>query len=324
MADPDRGGTVTDVATLGEALVAMDPVSAGRLRGVDSFRKRVGGAEVNVAVALSRLGHRAAWFGALGQDEFGAEILGFLRAEGVDAAGAVLDPGAPTGVYFKERGPLGKLRVYYYRAGSAASHMQLASGQLERLLSARVVHLSGITPALSDACWRLTMQVAEEANARGVTLSFDANIRHRLFRDRDPRAALRPIVERADLLFLSAEEATVLLGDSAPAAVRRAAEGLRATAIVVHRASGAFAVHDDGLAERAAYRVTERDTVGAGDAFVAGFLAGRLRGWSGGRCLEFANACGGCAVTVPGDADSMPFDMDALALLGDEGWEPER
>jgi 2-dehydro-3-deoxygluconokinase len=315
---------MADVATVGEALVAMDPVSVGRLRGVDYFRKSIGGAEVNVAVALSRLGHRAAWFGALGDDEFGAQVLGFLRAEGVDAAGAVLDPNTPTGVYFKERGALGRIRVSYYRAGSAASRLQFESVDLDRLFSARVVHLTGITPALSDGCRQLTMQLAEEANSRGVMLSFDANIRFRLFSDRDPRAALIPIVERADLLFLSNDEATVLLGDGAPETVRRAAERLRATTVVVHGASGAFAVRDDGVVERPAYRVTERDTVGAGDAFVAGFLAGSLRGWATGRCLEFANACGACAVASPGDADSMPFDADALALLGDAGVEAER
>lgn len=105
--------------TLGEAMVFFDPASPGLLRHVDGFVKRVGGAELNVAVALSRLGHRVGWAGALGDDEFGAQILGALRAEGIAVDDVILSSEAPTGIYFKERGMLGRLRVTYYRAGSA-------------------------------------------------------------------------------------------------------------------------------------------------------------------------------------------------------------
>lgn len=100
-----------EVATLGEALAVMDPLDRGALRHVETFAKRIGGAELNVAVALSRLGHRAGWAGRLGDDEFGREILGFLRGEGVDASGVHLDPDAPTGLYFKERRALDRLSL---------------------------------------------------------------------------------------------------------------------------------------------------------------------------------------------------------------------
>lgn len=305
------------MATLGEAMIVLDPAARGPLRHVRSFEKHVGGAELNVAVALARLGHRASWAGTLGDDEFGREILGFLRAEGVDASGARLDRSAPTGVYFKERRALDRLRVYYYRAGSAASRARFEDLDLDRLLSGEILHLTGITPALSENCRDLTARLVNAAVERGVTVSFDANIRFRLFEARDPREVLRPLAECADLLFLSDEEADLLLGGSDAESVRRAMKSVRAETIVVHGADGSFAVDGSGVTEEAGYRVEAVDPVGAGDAFVAGFLSGRLRGWKTGECLRFANACGACAVTAPGDAESMPFEEEALSLLHD-------
>lgn len=305
----------SEVATLGEALVVFDPTSRGPLRHVDTLRKRVGGAELNVAVALARLGHRASWAGKLGEDEFGAEILAFLRSENVRVSEVALDSEAPTGIYFKERRALDKLQVHYYRSGSAASKTRFEDLDLDRLLSAGVLHLTGITPALSESCYDLTLRLMDEANERGIPVSFDANVRFGLFGARDPKEALMPLIEHADLLFLSAEEAGLLLGGEEPEDVQRAARDLRPETVVVHGDGGAFAVKGEDLFERSAYPVEAVDTVGAGDAFVAGFLSGELRGWDVGGSLELANACGACAVTVPGDAESMPFEDEVLALV---------
>jgi 2-dehydro-3-deoxygluconokinase len=320
---PDVPGP--DVATLGEALVVLDPDTAGPLRTVTAFTRHFGGAELNVAVALARLGHRSAWAGALGDDELGHAILAFLRGEGVGVDGVRLSPEAPTGLYLKERRALDRLQVHYFRAGSAASALRAADLDLDRLLAAPVLHLTGITPALSDAGEALTDALTAAARERGVTLSFDANLRFRLLGDRDPRALLRGALERADLVFCSHEEADLLLRAAEPEGVARALGGLRAQVVVVHDADGAYAVERDGTVTRAdAHRVTAVDTVGAGDAFVAGFLSGRLRGWDTAGCLALACACGACAVTVPGDAESMPFAAEALSLLPGGSAGPER
>ena len=305
-----------ELTTLGEALVVMDPVTRGPLRHVNGFEKNVGGAELNVAVGLARLGHRAGWAGRLGDDEFGKEILNFIRGEGVDVSGAVLDPASPTGLYFKERRALDRLRVYYYRAGSAASRMRFEEVDLEYMLSGKILHLTGITPALSESCRETVELLVSAANERGVTVSFDVNIRHLLLKGRDPQELLGPLAARADLLFLSDEEAVLLFGGSDQSSIRAARKGdIRAETVVVHGAEGAFAVEDGGVSERASYPVEVVDTVGAGDAFVAGFLSGRLKGWSTGECLEMGNACGACAVTVPGDSTGLPTAEEALALV---------
>jgi len=303
------------VTTLGEALIVMDPLSEGALRHVARFEKHCGGAELNVAVGLARLGHRAGWAGALGDDEFGREIEAFARGEGVDLSRAAFDPEAPTGLYFKERRTLGQLRTHYYRAGSAASRMRFEDLDLDYLLSGTFLHLTGITAALSESCRDLTTRLILSANERDVPISFDANVRWRLFDDRDPRETLKPLVDRADLLFLSEEEAELLLGGSAGESILQVRRDMRAKTVVVHQADGAFAVEDEGFVEKTGYSVKVVDTVGAGDAFVAGFLSGRLRRWKTEECLDMANACGACAVSVPGDLKGLPTADDALALL---------
>ena len=302
------------LTTLGEALVVMDPVSRGPLRHVSGFEKNLGGAELNVAVGLSRLGYRAGWAGRLGDDEFGKEILAFASGEGVDVSRTSLDSEASTGLYFKEWRALGQLRVYYYRAGSAASRMRFDELDLEYLLSGEILHLTGITAALSESCHDLIERLLSAANERGVTVSFDVNVRRLLFEGRDPRKVLGPLAARADLLFLSDDEADLLFGGSDPDSLREARQDIRAETVVVHHAKGAFAVEESGVSAKAAYPVKVVDTVGAGDAFVAGFLSGRLRGWSTEECLDMANACGACAVTVPGDLKGLPTAEEALAL----------
>jgi 2-dehydro-3-deoxygluconokinase len=302
------------LTTLGEALVVMDPVSRGPLRHVSGFEKNLGGAELNVAVGLSRLGHKAGWAGRLGDDEFGKEILAFASGEGVDVSRTSLDSEASTGLYFKEWRALGQLRVYYYRAGSAASRMRFDELDLQYLLSGEILHLTGITAALSESCHDLIERLLSAANERGVTVSFDVNVRRLLFEGRDPRKVLGPLAARADLLFLSDDEADLLFGGSDPDSLTEARRDIRAETVVVHHAKGAFAVEESGVSEKAAYPVEVVDTVGAGDAFVAGFLSGRLRGWSTEECLDMANACGACAVTVPGDLKGLPTAEEALAL----------
>lgn len=280
------------VTTLGEVLVVMNPLSEGPLRHVARFEKHFGGAEFNVAVGLSRLGHQVGWAGGLGDDEFGREILTFARGEEIDVSQAILDPRAPTGLYFKEHRALGRLRVYYYRAGSAASRMRFEDLDLDYLLSSTFLHLTGITTALSESCHDLIERLVLSANERNFSISFDANVRWRHFDGRDPRETLKPLVDRADLLFLSAEEAELLLGGSDGESIQRARQKMRAKTIVVHRADGAFAVEESGIAERPGYEVQVVDTVGAGDAFVAGFLAGRLRSWETDACLEWRTPAG--------------------------------
>ncbi|APU16249.1 MULTISPECIES: sugar kinase [Actinoalloteichus] len=314
---------VIDVVTAGEGLIVFDPAHTGPLRHVHTFTKRVGGAEVNVATGLARLGLRVGFLGRVGQDEFGEQVSSFLRGEGVDVTGLRRDPGANTGMYVKEWSAPEQLTVRFYRDDCAGSRFTPEDVDLDLVRRARLLHLTGISVALSDSSAAAVEAMADAAEEAGVPLSFDVNIRRRLLRDRDPSKLLGALAARADVLFLSDAEAEVLTGSSVPEAVAEYRSTIRASVVVVHTEAGAYAVHEGGVVLADGHRVRVVDPVGAGDAFAAGFLASRLGGRSLRRCLESANAAGACAVTVPGDAESAPT-AEAVARLLDGADHVER
>ena len=313
-----------DLVTVGEALGVFAPVPDGALRPGGTASFAVGGAELNVAIGLSRLGHRAGWVGRVGDDAAGRAIRAVLRAESVHDECVRTDPDAATGVYVKETVGLRGLRVSYHRSHSAATRMDIAGADFNYLLSGRILHLTGITPALSASVEELLHELLARATRRGVTVSFDANIRHQLCGGRPPMGFLEPFVSAADLLFFSATEAEELLGiDVVGDAVDRFAT-LRAKALVVHDASGAYAVDQDGVTTIVARPLQVVDPVGAGDAFVAGYLSGYLRGWPTLQCLRLAELCAAHVVTVVGDHDGFPTEPEAMAALGATAPRTER
>jgi 2-dehydro-3-deoxygluconokinase len=316
LSDFDSAPDDVDVSTVGEGLGVMTPLETGRLRDVAAFEKDVGGAELNVAVALSRLGHRSRWSGRVGDDEIGHQVVATLRGAGVDTAQVHIDPSGRTGLYLKEQRPTGRLRVHYYRDGSAATTLAPRDLDLTLLTAARIVHLTGITACLQPYGATVVEAVLDAARQRNRLVSFDANVRHKLLGDRDARDLLRPALQGAHVLIFSEEEAVDLLGGADEAALSRALAELRAArVVVVHGAWGAIAVDDKGTWRSDSYPAVPVDVVGAGDAFVAGFLSGLLRGWSTTRALRLANACGACAVGVRGDTRSMPYEDDAVLLV---------
>ena len=158
-----------DVVTLGETMVLFTPMGDGPLRYVHHFEKGSAGPQSNVCIGLTRLGHSAGWISRLGDDEFGRYVLSAVRSEGVDVSQVHFDPEHPTAVYFKERRALGSAQVYYYRAGSAASHMTPDDIDPDYIQNAKFLLGSGITPALSatcrDALWR-AVEIAKEAGVQ--------------------------------------------------------------------------------------------------------------------------------------------------------------
>jgi 2-dehydro-3-deoxygluconokinase len=313
-----------DVVTTGEALGVFTPEHGGALRPGGTAHFTVGGAELNVAVGLSRLGHRSAWAGRIGDDAVGRAVLSVLRSEGVEHRAVRVDPAAATGLYVKESLGLGRTQVSYHRAGSAATRMTAADADLEHLLSGRILHLTGITPALSSTTEDLVRELLGQALARGVQISFDANVRHRLLADRAPAQLLAPFLESADLLFLSGQECAELLGARTPDEAAARFADLRASVVVVHDASGAYAVDPTGVTTVAARALHVIDPVGAGDAFVSGYLSGHLRGWPVQDCLRMAEVCAAHVVTVAGDHEGVPTEREALAELGMSTAQAER
>lgn len=298
----------------------------GPLRHAHRFVRSVGGAESNVAIGLVRLGHRAQWVGRLGADPFGSAILASLRGEGVDVAAARLDSGAPTGVLFKERRAGGDSAVYYYRAGSAASRLEPGDLPGESIANCRVVHLTGITPALSPSCAAAVDAAIGMARTAGALVAFDPNYRARLWTPEAARKAMLALLPAVDALLLGQEEGRLLFGSDDPEVIAREgrARGARHVAIRCGGAGAwAFAAEGEG-AWVPGLAVTPLEAVGAGDAFDAGFIAGLLEGRPEAECVRLGNICGAMATTALGDWEGVPDRDTALRILAGEPDTPLR
>ena len=296
------------VVTLGETMALLRPEGDAALAQVDRLSVGIGGAESNVAIGLARLGTAVAWLGRVGADGFGDRIVRELRGEGVEVI-AVVDGTAPTGLMVKEHATTDSARpVVYYRTGSAGSHLTTGDLDALRVPDAALLHVTGITPALSASAHGTVLAAIESATAAGVPVSFDVNHRPSLWRDRDAVETYRAIAARATIVFAGLDEAQLLIGGepSAPEAAA-AISALGPSQVVIKLgADGCLALIDGERFDVPAVTVQVVDTVGAGDAFVAGYLAELLAGLPPEARLTTAVTTGAFACTSPGDWEGFP------------------
>ncbi len=310
---------MSDVVTLGETMALVAAPEIGLLRHATSLRLSCGGAESNVAVGVARLGHRVAWIGRVGADEFGVMVRRMLAAEGVEARVRV-DPDAPTGLMVKYRRTGTVTQVLYYRKGSAGSRLDRSDIDADLIRSARVLHLTGITPALSQTARDAVGYAVEVAAEAGVTVCLDLNYRSKLWSPEQAGPVLAGLVARADILFATEPEARLVVDGTGPAELGRALAELGPGQVVIKRgALGAVAVVDGEALEVLPYPVTEVDPVGAGDAFAAGYLSTLLDGGGPVKRLDTGALAGAFAVTVPGDWEGLPHPTDLELLRAQEG-----
>ncbi len=300
-----------DVVTLGEAMVLLWPTNGESMDEAASYQRSFGGAESNTCIALARLGLRALWISRLGDDPFGRYVRVVLEREGVRVA-AQIDAVAPTAVFFKERVTDGPRRVYYYRRGSAASYLGPDDIHAKQIISARMLLISGITPALSSSCAAAVDRAIDLAREAGVLVCVDPNVRPRLWSSLDEAGrAGRALIARADLVLLSDEDAAVLFPGLGEDDVLNTVQVLGPGTVVLKRgARGARARQGVQEATVDAYSVTVVDSVGAGDGFNAGFLAALLRGDDLAHCLMLGARVGAAVVAVVGDWEGCPFVED--------------
>ncbi|QTN22858.1 sugar kinase [Rhizobacter sp. AJA081-3] len=310
-----------DVITLGETMVSFAAHEAGPLDAAATFTKIVAGAESNVGVGLARLGLKVAWVSRLGDDSFGRYIRRALEAEGIDCTAVATDPTRPTGFMLKSRALEGQDPVVeYFRRGSAASALSVADFDEARFLSARHLHVTGITPALSPSCAELVEHAMAAMRAAGRTVSFDPNLRPKLWPSREAMAAhLNRLAGLADWVLPGIAEGRTLTGLDTPEDIAAFYLDRGARAVLIKLgAEGAYWRTREGAGRVPGVQVTNIvDTVGAGDAFAAGALSGRLEGLDWPQALARANWVGAQVIQVVGDMDGLPRrDRLPAALRG--------
>ncbi len=314
-----------DLVTFGEAMVRLTPPAFQRLEQAHSFDAYVGGGELNVAVAASRLGVASRWVSRLPDNALGHMIANRAREQGVDVR-AEWSADDRAGLYFAELGAAPRASsVLYDRAGSAMSRITPGSIDWASVFDgARWFHVSGITPALSDSAAKVTAEALVAAKSAGLTVSYDLNYRSKLWSGEKARAVQEPLMEHVDILMTTEEDTRVVFGigieardnyehlDSEPydqvALSLEQQFGFRAVAITLRENplvwlnSWSAIVAAGGRIHRAPrYEVEVVDRIGAGDAFCAGLIVSRLENHDWDEAVRFATAASALKHTIPGD-----------------------
>jgi 2-dehydro-3-deoxygluconokinase len=293
------------VITAGETMALVVPPSPGRLRHATSLSLSIGGAESNVAIGLARLGIPASWISVLGDDELGELVLHRLRAEGVDTSGVRRIADRATGLYLREE-VAGRLRVYYYRSGSAAATLSPNAFDPSMLQGAAFLHLTGITGALSQECAEFLPWAAMTARDAGVRVSYDVNYRSRLWEPSAAQAATEALLPLIDVLFVGHDEANALWGWETDTALEQLSKIGPSEVILKLGADGCAAMINGEQLTSPGFPARQLDPIGAGDAFDAGYLAATLWGWAPEKRLRAANAMGAFCVQNLGDYEGLP------------------
>ncbi|QJE02060.1 sugar kinase [Massilia forsythiae] len=305
--------TVPDVVTVGEAMALLMARTPGPLESVDVFERATAGAELNVAVGLARLGFHVGYIGSLGKDSAGRRLRAFMAAERLDLRHLWMDVRYPTGLMLKQMAVGGAdPEVEYFRRGSAASH--LSARDLPAPDSdfgrARLVHLTGICPALSRGCRELAFALARQARAGGRTVSFDPNLRPRLWPSRSAMIeTVNALACEADLVLPGLAEGRMLTGCDEPAAIAGyyLERGVRQVVVKLGPAGAyvAGAGVEPGIVPGVPVaRVV--DTVGAGDGFAVGVISALLDGLDLRDAAARGCAIGARVVQFRGDCDGLP------------------
>jgi len=305
---------MSGVFTFGETM-ALVRAESGPWETAGSGAIGIGGADSNVAIGLARLGVEVSWLGRVGDDALGRRVVRDLRAEGVDVHAPICP--ARTGLMIKQKRTPHTSEVMFYRADSAGSTLSPQDVPRDAVATADLVHVTGITAALSPSARATVDAVVDLARSEGVPVSFDVNHRPSLWHGENPVPVYRSLAERSDIVFAGEDEAHLLLGTTTgdPLVLAQAIVALGPTEVLIKSGSrGSSGVVGGEEITAPAISVPVVDTVGAGDAYVAGYLAARLAGDEAGERIRLATTVGAFACLHIGDWEGLPR-RDDLHLL---------
>lgn len=289
----------------------------GRLHEVEEFTRLLAGAEVNVAIGLKRLGHSVSYVTKLGTDPFGTYIEEKLKKEGI-ATQITKDDQHFTGYQLKNKVFEGDPEVFYYRKNSAASCLSEEDVEKVDFEGAKVLHLTGIPPALSQSCRNATYRMIERARENGMLVTFDPNLRPTLWESKSVMIrTINDLAARADMVLPGTGEGKILMGSEEPEEIAAYYRGLGAKAVIVKTgADGAYVDTEEQKETFSGFKVEQVvDTVGAGDGFAVGVISGYLEGLSIEKMIERANAIGSIQVSVESDNEGLPTQEELQAYI---------
>ena len=305
------------VVLVGESLISLGGPADRPIDRGTPLDMTFAGAEVNVAIGLSRLGHPARWVSVLGEDLFGQVVYRGLRGEGVDVSGVQFSSSGPTALMVKNRRSGGEPEVFYYRAGSAMSKATPLTFGEDVWTDARVLYLTGITPALSANCREMTVDLITRASFAGIEIWFDPNHRRKLWTDADARETILPLLPKISVFSVGLSEGEMLTGKSDPRDIAYSLFCNGATQVILKTGTdGTWFFESSGSVHVPAFPI-ERviDSVGAGDGFAAGVLAARLEGLDWETSLVRGNAVGAMVCQTKGDWEGLPTPRDLVDFL---------
>ena len=299
-----------DVAALGEAMLEFNQTRAGEPQYLQGF----GGDTSNAVIAAARAGARTTYLTRLGADTFGDALLALWQREGVDTSGIERDSAAPTGIYFVTHGPKGH-EFSYLRAGSAASRMTPQWLPRELVRASKVLHVSGISLAISLSARETVYEAMTEARQAGSLVSLDSNLRLKLWSLDEARAGITRAIGLCDLFLPSVDDVNVLSGRDDPHAIVDWSHALGARQVVLKLGAGGALVSDGSRREMVpGHRVELVDATGAGDCFCGNLLARLAHGDTLFDAARYANAAAALAVQGFGAVAPLPRAEQVRAL----------
>ena len=299
-----------EVITIGEPMAVLIAQEIGELKNVSQFSRGIAGAELNVAISLTRLGHSCSYITRLGKDPFGEYIYEYIQSSKIDHRNIYFDEEYKTGLYLKSKPSKGEDPiVHYYRKNSAATHLMIEDIEKVNFKGAKILHLTGITPALSKNCKEVIYRAIEKAREANMLISFDTNIRKVLWKnDTQMRETLNDIAFQSDIVLPGIGEGRQLTGKDTPEEMADyyIQNGSKAVVIKTGKAGAYYKAKKDS-GQVAGFKVDKViDTVGAGDGFAAGLLSGILEGKTLEESIKMGNAVASIIIQNKGDNAPLP------------------
>lgn len=304
---------------MGETMVLFEANDRGLIQYDQNFYKSIGGAESNVAIGLSKLGHNSMWISKLGNDPFGKYIYNFIKGEGVDVSAVKFTDEKPTGVFFKENGKFNSTNIYYYRNQSAASLLNVDDIDEEAVKKVKYIHLTGITPALSQTCYEVVKHVMKLGKKHQIPVVFDPNIRYSLWNESEYIEVYKELLQYVDYFLPGESELKSIFPDFSEEESTNLLLAGGVKAIVIKKGINGATVYTDEGKQHIDGFPNEHvvDPVGAGDAFASGFLSGLLDGLSLNKSVERANLVGSMVTMVKGDCEGLPTKEEITGFLNE-------